>query len=137
MFLCCCALMFALIVTSLSWLSICCASQAFPHLCDTPAFVPKALQSLRQCYLFDHLCLLVSRCVHKSAQSTVCLVFLSQHRLRLRGGSTSPCRTALGTETSQARAVSPSHPGDRAGLVQGHGKGSALGGWVARTACAI
>lgn len=104
-----------------------------PCLPGTPEFVPKALQSLRQLYLFDHPCLLVSRCVHKSAQSDVCLVFLSQHRLRLRGGSTSLCRTALGMETSEAGAVGPSPP-DRAGLVQGHRKESAVGEWVAAAA---
>lgn len=117
--------MLALIVTNLSWLSICCASQAFVfsrwhlHLCQK-------LCSYLCSVIF--LTIFVSRCVHINTQCNVCLVFLSQHRLRLQGGSTSLCRTALGTETS------PSHPGDRAGLVQGQGKESAVGERVAAAA---
>lgn len=123
-FLCCRALMLALIVTNLSWLSICCASQA------------SAVSLLAHLHLCQKLCSHLGSCIFLTIFASLYPdVYTKVHNPMFAWyfwANTGwdyklvPPLLALGTEISQARAACPSHPGDRAGLVQGHGKES---GW--------
>lgn len=127
-------------------LSACCASQASGlspwHFC---IYTESSYSRLGSRIFLTIFCLLLFCCVHKSTQCNVCFVFFSQHRLILQGGSTTLCRSALGTETSQVSAVCPSQPLDnyrllcqppRAGLVWG-GEGREGRGKVDGSCCGL